>query len=85
MLFLFVLYNKAVLKFETSQNEPKRAENKVMQPTPITNDLGPIFPYHFHSQAGFDKSFINGRDFIYLDILKMSYTFQVFTKVQGSV
>ena len=42
-------------------------------------------PYHVLNQAGFDNLFINGRGLIYLGISKLSFTFYVFTIVQGSV
>ena len=56
-----------------------------MQPTTSNNDSRPIFSYDVHNQAGFDNPFINGRGFIYLGISKMSFTYSVFTRVQGSV
>ena len=56
-----------------------------MQPTTSNSDSRPIFPYHIHNQAGFDNPFINRRGFIYLGISKKSLTFQVFTRVHGSV
>ena len=56
-----------------------------MQPTTSNNDSRPIFPYHVHKPADLENSFINGRGFIYLDISKMSFTFQVFTRAHGSV
>ena len=30
---------------------------------------------HVHNEVDFDNSFINGRDFIYLGISKISFTF----------
>ena len=50
-----------------------------------SNNSRPILPYHVHNQADLDNSFIKGRDFIYLDISKMGFTFSVFTRVQASV
>ena len=52
-----------------NQNNPKRSNT---------------IPYHIYNQADFDNPFINERGFIYLGILKMSFSFQVFTRVQGS-
>ena len=63
----------------------KTSQNEVMQPTTINSDSRPIFPYHIHNQTSFDNPFINGRGSIYLGISKMSFTFKVFAKVQGSV
>ena len=40
---------------------------------------------HVQNQAGFDNPFITGKGFIYLGISKMSFTFEVYTRVQGSV
>ena len=47
-----------------NQNEPKRSNT--------THN-------HVHKQTDFENPFINGRGFIYLCILKMSFTFYVFT------
>ena len=60
------------------------SQNKVKQIT-TSNNSRPILPYHVHNQADFDKSFVNGRGFIYLGISKMGFTFSVFTRVQASV
>ena len=46
-----------------------------MQPATSNNNLQPIFLHHVYNQAGFEKPFVNGRDFFYLDISKMSFTF----------
>ena len=56
-----------------------------MKPTTSNNHSRSIFRYRVHSQAGFDNPFINERGFIYLGISKFSFTFGVFTRVQGSV
>ena len=45
-----------------------------MQPTTSNNDSRPISPYH--NQIDFDNPFINGRGFIYLGNLKMSFIFK---------
>ena len=58
------------------------SQNKVMQPT-ISNNSRPIFPYHVHNQSDFDKPFINGRDFIYLDISKMGFIFDYTSIIVG--
>ena len=63
----------------------KTSRNKVTQPTITTNNSQTIFPDYVHSQADFDNPFINGRGFIYLGISKMSFIFEGFTRVQGSV
>ena len=52
----------AVLKFATTQNEPKRAKTKICEPRTSNGDSRPIFPYHVHNQAGFDNPFISGKD-----------------------
>ena len=62
----------------------KTSWDEVMKPTTNNNDSLPIFPYHVYNQADFDNPFINGQSFIYLGISKMSFTFYVFTRVQGS-
>ena len=49
------------------------------------NPQRPVYPYHVHNLVDFDNPFVNGGGFIYLGILKMSFTFQVFTRVQGSI
>ena len=46
-----------------------------MQSTPATTIHDQLFLNHVHNQAGFDKSVIKGRDFIYLDISKMVLNF----------
>ena len=74
----------AVLRFATTQNKPKRVETKP-QAASTTNDSRPIFHYYAHNQTDFENLFINGRGFIYLGISKMSFTFSVFRRVQGSV
>ena len=51
------------------------SRNEVMKLTTCNNDSRPIFPYHLHNQADFDNPFIKVKDFIYLGILKMSFTF----------
>ena len=51
------------------------SRNEVIQPTTSSNDSRPVFPYHVHNQTDFDNRLINGRGFIYLGILKMSFTF----------
>ena len=52
-----------------------------MQPTTSNNDSRLVFPYNAHNQVDFDNPFISGRDFIYLQISKMSFT-EVFTRIQ---
>ena len=52
-----------------------------MQPTTSNTS----WPMVHGNQADFDNPFLNGRDFISLGISKLSFTFQVFTRVQGSV
>ena len=64
-----------------SQNKPKR-NNAIHNQQ---NDSRPFFPYHVHNQANFGNAFINERGFIYFCILKLSFTFEVFTRVQVSV
>ena len=64
-----------------SQNKPKR--NNVFHNQ--QNDSRPVFPYHVHNQANVGNPFINERGFIYFCILKLSFTFEVFTRVQVSV
>ena len=59
------------------------SRNEVMQPTTSNNDSRPIFPCYVDNQAGFDNPFINS--FIYLDISKMSFIFEVLLSAQGSV
>ena len=51
--------------------------------TKIRKDSRIVFPYNVHNQADFDNPFISGRDFIYLQISKMSFT-EVFTRIQCS-
>ena len=46
-----------------------------MQTTASNNDSRPVFPYHVHDQTDFYNPFINGRDFIYLGISNMTFTF----------
>ena len=46
-----------------NQNEPNRSNATHNQ------------QQHVRNQADFDNSFINRRDFIYLEISKMSFTF----------
>ena len=65
--------------------ETKTTRNEVIEPTTGNTNSRPIFPYHVNNQAGFDNRFINGRGFIYLGISKMSFTFYVFIRVQGSI
>ena len=48
------------------------------------NDSQPILPYYLYNQADFDNPFINERGIIYLGISKTSFSFYVFTRVQGS-
>ena len=45
-----------------------------MQHTISNNDSWLVLPYHAKNQEDFDNPLINGRGFIYLDILKMSFT-----------
>ena len=45
-----------------------------MQHTISNNDSWPVLPYHAQNQEDFDNSLIKGRGFIYLDILKVSFT-----------
>ena len=52
----------------------KTSRNKVMQHTISNNDSWLVLPYHAKNQEDFDNPLINGRGFIYLDILKMSFT-----------
>ena len=62
-----------------NQNEPKRINaNHNQQQWLATN-----FSLPCHNEAGFGNLFINGRGFIYLGNLKMSFTFLVFTRVHG--
>ena len=56
-----------------------------MQPTTSNNDSRPGFFNHVHNQTSFDNPVINGSGFINLGISKMSFTFKVFTRVQGNV
>ena len=56
-----------------------------MQLTTTNNDSRTIFPYYVHNQTDFDNPFINRRGFIYFSISKMSFTSEVFKRVQGSV
>ena len=65
----------SLLKFATIQKGTKRSWNKLLQPTTSINHSLSIFPYHVHNQADFDNLFINGEDFIYLGISKLSFTF----------
>ena len=53
----------------------KSSQSEVMQLTTSSSNSRPIFPYHIQNQAGFDNSFINGRNYIYSRILNMSFTF----------
>ena len=46
-----------------------------MQAKTSNNDSWPIFPHYDHNQEGFGSPLINGRGFIRLGILKMSFTF----------
>ena len=62
-----------------NQNKPKRIDaNHNQQQRLVTK-----FSLPCHNEAGFGNLFINGRGFIYLGILKMSFTFLVFTRVHG--
>ena len=63
----------------------KASQNEEKQPTTSNNHSRPTFPYHVHNQVCFYYPFINGRGFIYFCISKLSFTFQVFTRAQGSV
>ena len=72
-------------KIRNDSKWTKMSWNELMQPTTSNSDSWPIFPYHVHNQAGFDNPFTNGRSFIYFGISKMSFTFYVFTRVQGSL
>ena len=63
-----------------SQNEPKqRNATQNQQQRFMVNSLTCPHP------GRFDNPFINRRGFIYMVISKMSLTFQVSTRVQGSV
>ena len=64
-----------------NQNEPKRSNATHNQQQRFTTNFSLLCP----KSAGFDNPFINRRGFIYQGILKMSFTFQVFTRVQGNV
>ena len=68
-------------KFAIIQNTPKRAEMKQCNPQPATTICNQLFLNHFHNQAGFAKPVINGRDFIYLGILKMVFTLGKFERL----
>ena len=54
-----------------NQNERKRSNVTHSQQQQLMSN----FFYYVHNQAGFDIPFINGRDFSYLGISKMSFTF----------
>ena len=41
---------------------------------PAATICNQLFLNHFHNQARFGKLIVNGRDFIYLGILKMFFT-----------
>ena len=62
---------KILKRFKMNQNDPY----EVMQPTTSYNSRV-IFTYNVHNLADFDNLFINGRGFICLGILKMSFTFK---------
>ena len=87
----FNSFEKQIFKFfgfTKTGNDSKwtrRSWNKLTQPPTSNSRSQSIFPDHVHNQAGFDNPFINGRGFIYLGISKLSFTLQVFTRVQGSV
>ena len=53
-----------------------------MQLITSNNDSRPIVPYHLHNQAGFENLFINGGVFIYLGILKMSFTLNIYKSLR---
>ena len=57
------------IKIRNDSKWTKTSRNEVMQPTMIN------FSSHVHNQAGFDNPYINGKDFVYLGISKMSFTF----------
>ena len=67
----------ASIDFTKTRNNSKRTKtsrNEVMQPTTSNNHRNQLFLNHFHKQAGFAKSIINGGDFIDLVISKMVFT-----------
>ena len=44
--------------------------------TPANNNNSqPLVPYHVYNQADFGNPLFNGRDFIYLGILNISFNF----------
>ena len=57
-------------KICNNSNQTKTRRNEVMQPTTSTVICNQLFLNHTHNQAGFTKPFIDGKDFIYLGILK---------------
>ena len=64
-----------------NQKEPKQSNATHNQQQQFLTNFSLPCP-----QSGrFSNSFINGRGFIYLSILKLSFTFQVFTRVEGRV
>ena len=62
-------------KIRNDSKQTKTSRNEVMQPTTSNSDSRLIFPYHVHNQAGFHNLFIKEKDFIYLGITNMSFTF----------
>ena len=60
----------AVLKFATTENEPKQTKMMDCELRTSNSDSRPIFPLHVHNQTGFGNPFINGRGFIYLGELR---------------
>ena len=80
---IFKIFGCTKICNESKETKPTR--NEVIEPTTGNTNSRPIFPYHVNNQAGFDNPFINGRGFIYLGISKMSFTFYVFIRVQGSI
>ena len=69
-------------KIRNDSKLTKTCQNELMQPITSNNDSRPIVPYHLHNQAGFENLFINGRVFIYLGILKMSFTLNIYKSLR---
>ena len=72
----------AVLKFATSQYEPKRAEMKYCEPRTSNNDSRAIFSSHVHNQTCFDNHFIYRRRFawnfeVWISLFKYLQEFKV--------
>ena len=91
MVWIFIAVKNRYLNFcgfnkiRNDSKWRKSSWNELMRPTTRNNHSQSIFPYHVHNQTGFDNPFINGRSFIYLVMSKLSFTFEVFTRFQGSV